>query len=85
MRAILVILLVVLVLLLGLPMAMTMAGSFCPDCQSHGPPCPLGICPVILVAFALLAPSLAASFRLAPSRMRLFLLPPSLDRPPRSA
>jgi hypothetical protein len=86
MKVALVILLVVLVLLLGLPLAMGMTGpGFCPDCQSHGPPCPPGVCSALLALFAVVAPGLAASFQLGTSRVRRLLLALSLDRPPRFA
>jgi hypothetical protein len=83
MRAILVIVLVILVLLLGLPMAMGMAGSaFCPDCDSHGPLCPPGVCSLILTAFALVARGLARSVPLGASRAPRLLLARAVDRPP---
>jgi hypothetical protein len=86
MKVALVILLVVLILLLGLPLAMGMTGpGFCPDCQSHGPPCPAGVCSAVLVLFALAAVGLAASFQLGTSRFPRLLLALSLDKPPRFA
>jgi hypothetical protein len=86
MKLLLVILLVVLVVLLGLPLAMGTAGvGFCPDCQSHGPPCPAGICSAVLVLFALVAPGLAAGFQLRDPRARRLLLALPLDKPPRLA
>lgn len=86
MKVALVILLVILVLLLGLPLATGMTGSgFCPDCQSHGPPCPAGVCSAVLVLFALVVVGLAGSFQLGTSRFQRLLLALTLDRPPRFA
>jgi hypothetical protein len=86
MKVALVVLLILLVLLLGLPLAMGMTGpGFCPDCESHGPPCPAGVCSGVVVLFALLAVGLAESYHLGASRFRGLLLAFSLDRPPRFA
>ncbi len=86
MKVALVILLVFLVLLLGFPLAMGMTGpGFCPDCQSHGPPCPPGACSAVLVLFALVAVGLAGTFQLSAPRLRPLLLALSLDRPPQVA
>jgi hypothetical protein len=86
MKVALVLLLVLLVLFLGLPLSMGMTGSgFCPDCQSHGPPCPLGLCSALIALFALVAPGLAGSFQPGTSRIRRLLLALSLDKPPRFA
>jgi hypothetical protein len=86
MKVALIVLLVLLVILLGLPLGMGMTGpGFCPDCQSHGPPCPPGLCSAVLVLFALAAVGLAGSFQLGTSRFRRLLLVVSVDRPPRFA
>jgi hypothetical protein len=86
MKVALVVLLVLLVLLLGLPLGMGMTGvGFCPDCESHGPPCPPGLCSALVALFALVAPGLAASFQLDTWRIRRLLLALSLDKPPRFA
>jgi hypothetical protein len=86
MKVALIVLLVLLVLLLGLPLGIGMTGpAFCPDCQSHGPPCPPGVCSAVLVLFLLAAVGLAEIYRLGGSRLCRLLLACSLDRPPRFA
>jgi hypothetical protein len=86
MRSALIVLLILLVVLLGLPLGVGMtAPGFCPDCESHGPPCPAGVCSAVLILLALVAPGLAASLQLSTWHIRRLLLALSLDRPPRFA
>jgi hypothetical protein len=79
-----IVLLVLLVLVLGIPLAMPMGASACPECPGLGTSSLAGMCLAILVGFLLL--SWAAGFTMVGdrSRRRTRILDHSFERPPRS-
>ena len=79
-----IVLLVLLVLVLGIPLAMPMGASACPECPGLGTSSLAGMCVAVLVGFLLF--SWAAGFTMVGdgSRRRTSILAHSFERPPRS-
>jgi hypothetical protein len=79
-----IVLLVLLVLVLGIPLAMPMGASACPECPGLGTSSLAGMCVAVLVGFLLF--SWAAGFTMVGdrSRRRTHILARSFERPPRS-
>lgn len=79
-----IVLLVLLVLILGIPLAMPMGTSACPECPGLGTSCLAGTCVAILVGLLILAWAAGCTMVGDRSRRRTRILAHWLERPPRS-
>ena len=79
-----IVLLVLLVLILGIPLAMPMGTSACPECPGLGTSSLAGMCAAILVGLLLLSWAAGSTMVGDRSRRRTRILAHSFERPPRS-
>ena len=79
-----IVLLVLLMLILGIPLAMPMGTTACPECPGLGTSSLVGMCVAILVGLLLLSWAAGSTMVGDRSRRRTRILALSFERPPRS-
>jgi hypothetical protein len=80
-----IVLLVLLMLILGIPLAMPMGTTACPECPGVGASSLAGMCVAILVGLLLLSWAAGCTLVGDRSRRRTWILAHPFERPPRSA